>query len=169
MPAWTSRLRRPRRRGDAQQLDMNLVSLIDIFTILIFFLLSSAGGVELLSSPRPVKLPEARVEQLPDDAVVVVVAGDDILVQGRRVAGVAEALATAGADPIAPLTEALRSLPSPAGRPAPSGDVPAPRAVTLMADKDLPYRLLRRVMVSCAEASFGQVSFAVRQQLKVRT
>ena len=51
------RAARNARHGNA--LDMNLVSLIDVFTILIFFLLSNSGGVEILSSPRAVKLPES--------------------------------------------------------------------------------------------------------------
>jgi biopolymer transport protein ExbD len=143
---------------------MNLVALIDIFTILIFFLLSSAAGVEMLSSPRSVKLPESIAERAPRETVVVVVAGDDILVEGRRVASVAAALAEAG-DEIAPLKAELQAL---AGRKLVSGAAQAgSRAVTLMADKDIPYRLLRKVMLSCAQADYADVAFAVRQQLKV--
>jgi hypothetical protein len=46
--------------------DMNLVSLIDVFTILIFFLLSSAAGVETLVSPKAVNLPVSNAEKAPE-------------------------------------------------------------------------------------------------------
>ena len=39
-----------------QQLDLNLVSLIDVFTILIFFLLSNSTEVEILPASKAVKL-----------------------------------------------------------------------------------------------------------------
>jgi biopolymer transport protein ExbD len=39
-------------------------------------------------------------------------------------------------------------------------------AVTIMGDKDIPYRLLRKVMVTSARANFTDVSFAVRQRLE---
>src|SRR3954467_11978321 len=72
--------------------DMNLVSLIDVFTILIFFLLSSASGVELLASPKSVKLPISTADKAPKETIVVIVSDQDIVVDGRRVASVAEAM-----------------------------------------------------------------------------
>jgi len=36
--------------------------------------------------------------------------------------------------------------------------------VTIMGDKDIPYKLLRKIMVSCAQAGFSDVSFAVRKR-----
>ena len=57
--------RAERKARNQTALDMNLVSLIDIFTILIFFLLSSAAGVEMLSSPKAVKLPESTADKQP--------------------------------------------------------------------------------------------------------
>ncbi|MBL8330431.1 MAG: biopolymer transporter ExbD [Rubrivivax sp.] len=160
--------RAERRSRNQQHVDMNLVALIDIFTILIFFLLSSAAGVELLNSPKTVKLPESTAEKAPRETVVVVVAGDDILVDGRRVATVSAALAEAG-DEIAGLKTELQGVASRrVVNAAANADVrAASRAVTLMADKDIPYRLLRKLMVTCSQAEFADVSFAVRQQLKV--
>ena len=78
--------RRAERKGRNQTMvDMNLVSLIDVFTILIFFLLSSASGVELLPSPKAVKLPESIAEKSPKETIVVIVSESDILVDGRLV------------------------------------------------------------------------------------
>src|SRR3990167_538150 len=76
--------RAERKARNQSAVDLNLVALIDIFTILIFFLLSSASGVELLASPKAVKLPESVAEKSPRETVVVVVSGDYILVDGRK-------------------------------------------------------------------------------------
>ena len=98
--------RAERKNRNKTMVDMNLVSLIDVFTILIFFLLSSASGVELLASPKAVKLPVSTADKSPKETIVVVVSADDILVEGRRVATVTEAMASQG-DLIAPLKAEL--------------------------------------------------------------
>jgi len=155
--------RRAARKGRNQTMvDMNLVSLIDVFTILIFFLLSSASGVELLSSPKAVKLPISTADKSPKETLVIVVGGDDILVEGRKVASMSEAIATQG-DLIAPLKAELDL--QAANRQAVRKENQAqPRAATIMADKDIPYSLLRKVMVTSARAGFEDVAFAVRRK-----
>ncbi|AKJ29238.1 ExbD/TolR family protein [Caldimonas brevitalea] len=148
--------RAARLERNKSEVDVNLVSLIDIFTILLFFLLSSATGVETLSSPKAVKLPQSTAETSPRETVVVVVSHDDILVSGRRVATVAEAMATEG-DLIASLKAELEGLPGAAPEQPPAQS----KSVTIMGDKDIPYRLLRKVMYTAARANFSDVSFAV--------
>jgi biopolymer transport protein ExbD len=154
--------KRAARKGRNQTMvDMNLVSLIDVFTILIFFLLSSASGVELLASPKAVKLPISTAEKAPVETIVVVVSDADILVDGRKVASVPEVMAMEG-DLIAPLKAELDLL---ATRQVIRKENEAQnKAVTIMADKEIPYRLLRKVMVTSARANFADVSFAVRKK-----
>src|SRR5689334_21561208 len=106
MPMTPIERRAERKNRNKTMVDMNLVSLIDVFTILIFFLLSNSGGVEILSSPRAVKLPESMAEKAPKETVVVAVSGDEILVENRVVAKVAETLAVQG-DLIQPLKAEL--------------------------------------------------------------
>ena len=139
-------------------LDMNLVALIDIFTILIFFLMSSAAGVEILSPGKSVALPQSSADKLPRETLVITVSGPDILVEGRRVALVNEAL-SANTDVIAGLKEEL-DLQS--KRVVIRAENQAQgKAITIMGDKDIPYRLLRKVMVTASRADFSDVSFAV--------
>ena len=103
----TPRQRRAEHKGrNKTMVDMNLVSLIDVFTILIFFLLSNSGGVETLPSPKAVHLPESVADKAPRETVIVVVSGTEILVGGRRIASVAEVMATEG-DLIEPLKAEL--------------------------------------------------------------
>jgi biopolymer transport protein ExbD len=153
--------RAERKSRNQTMVDMNLVSLIDVFTILIFFLLSSASGVELLASPKAVKLPESTAEKAPKETIVIAVSGEDILVEGRRIAPVAEVLATEG-DLIAPLKAELDLQ---ANRQAVREETKAQgKAITIMGDKDIPYKLLRKVMYTSARADYTDVAFAVRRK-----
>jgi biopolymer transport protein TolR len=153
--------RAERKKRDVSLVDMNLVSLIDIFTILIFFLLSNSAEVETLPSYKAVRLPESTAEKTPRETVVVVVTKDDILVQGRKVAQVSDVMGLDG-DLIEPLKAELDLQ---AGRQVVRAENAAQtKAVTIMGDKEIPYRLLRKVMVTCARANFSQVSFAVMRK-----
>ncbi len=159
----TPRQKRAERRNRNQTMvDMNLVSLIDVFTILIFFLLSSTGGVDILPSTKAVLLPESVADVSPRDTIVVVVSNSEILVEGRKVASVAEVLATED-DLIAPLKAELELLQSTRKLIRKENEALAKR-LTIMGDKEIPYRLLRKIMVTSARADFTDVSFAVRQK-----
>ena len=150
--------RAERKIRNVSLLDMNLVSLIDIFTILIFFLLSNSADVEILPSNKAVKLPESTAEKKPSETVVVIVTPSDILVQGRKVAQVADVMGLED-DLIEPLKAELDLQ---AGRQVIRRENEAQtKTVTIMGDKQIPYKLLRKVMITCARANFSQVSFAV--------
>jgi biopolymer transport protein ExbD len=143
------------------QLDLNLVSLIDVFTILIFFLLSNSTEVEILPSSKDVRLPESTAQETPHQTLVVVVSGTDIVVEGRRVAGVAEVLKSA--DDLIPTLKAELDVLATRQLVKQENQAKA-TAITIMGDKDIPYQLLRKVMVTCARANFSDVSFAVRKR-----
>lgn len=151
--------RAQRRERNKSSVDLNLVSLIDIFTILIFFLLANASDVEVLPNAKAVTLPESTASKSPRETVVVVVSEQEITVQGVKVASVPEIL-NAGDDVIAPLRDELAHI-SARKLIRDTGGTHANQAVTIMGDKAIPYRLLRKVMVTCAQADFNEVSFAV--------
>ncbi len=153
--------RAERKDRNKTGLDMNLVSLIDIFTILIFFLMTSASGVEILNTSKAVHLPQSHTDKLPRETLVIVVAGQDILVDGRKVATVDEALATAG-DEIAPLKAELAL--HAAKQVVRAENKAQGKSITIMGDKDIPYRLLRKVMATAARAEYSDVSFAVTKK-----
>jgi biopolymer transport protein TolR len=150
--------RAERRSRNKTTLDMNLVSLIDIFTLLIFFLLSNTAAVEVLPSSKAVKLPESTAEKAPKETVVLVVNDKDILVQGRKVASVSDVMAATD-DVIAPLKAELDAQAK--VQTIRKENEAQSKAITIMGDKDISYRLLRKVMVTCARANFSEVSFAV--------
>jgi biopolymer transport protein TolR len=141
---------------------LNLVSLMDIFTILVFFLLVNSAEVETLPKSENLQLPESIAEQKAKETVVILIGEVDILVQGKAVAKVADVLAQKGND-IPALREALKSQNDRVLRRAAQDDI-AGREVTIMGDKEIPYRVLKKVMATCTEADYGQISLAVLQK-----
>lgn len=153
--------RQERKSRNQTMVDMNLVSLIDVFTILIFFLLSSSGVEVLMPSNKALSLPMSTADKTPRETLVLVVSGEEIIVEGRRIAGVAEVLAEKG-DSVAPLLAELKLMAQRQAVRVENQD--AAKAITIVADKEIPYRLLRKVMTTAAQAGFVDVAFAVQQK-----
>lgn len=151
--------RAARHERNKSGLDLNLVALIDIFIILIFFLMFNTSGVDVLPNSKSVRLPESTADKSPKETVVVLVSGEEILVEGRKVASVSEVMES-GTDVIDKLMAELQFH---ASRQLVRKDKQEAigKAVTIIGDKEIPYRLLRKVMVTCARADYNNISFAV--------
>jgi len=141
---------------------LNLVSLMDIFTILVFFLLVNSSEVETLPNAKDLQLPESIAEKKAKETVVILITEENILVQGTVIAKVADVMATKGND-IPALRQALKSQNDRVLRREAQDDI-AGREITIMGDRDIPYRLLKKVMATCAESDYGQISLAVLQK-----
>jgi len=141
---------------------LNLVSLMDIFTILVFFLLVNSSDVEVLPNAKDLQLPESIAEEKAKETVVILIGEENILVQGTPVATVKDVMALKGND-IPSLRQALKSQNDRVLRREAQDDI-AGREVTIMGDKDIPYRLLKKVMATCTASDYGQISLAVLQK-----
>jgi biopolymer transport protein ExbD len=148
-----------RHKGSAT---LNLVSLMDIFTILVFFLLVNSSDVETLPNAKDLQLPESIAEKKAKETVVILIGEEDIIVQGVPVVKVADVMALKGND-IPELRQALKSQNDRVLRREAQDDI-AGREVTIMGDKEIPYRLLKKVMATCTESDYGQISLAVLQR-----
>ena len=146
------------KRGGA----LNLVSLMDIFTILVFFLLVNSSDVEVLPNAKDIQLPESIAEEKAKETVVILIGDEDIIVQGNPVVRVADAMKRQGND-IPELRQALLSQNDRVLRREAQENIAA-REVTIMGDKDIPYRLLKKVMATCTQSDYGQISLAVLQK-----
>jgi biopolymer transport protein TolR len=146
------------RRGSG----LNLVSLMDIFTILVFFLLVNSAEVQTLETPKDIALPESIAENKPRETVVVHVSHDQVLVQGDPVVTLAEVEALEG-NIIEPLKAALQRQSDRVLREAAAADA-ATREVTILGDRELPYRVLKKIMETCTDANYGKLSLAVIQK-----
>jgi biopolymer transport protein ExbD len=141
---------------------LNLVSLMDIFTILVFFLLVNSSDVEVLPNAKDVQLPESIAEEKAKESGVILIGDEDILVQGAVVARVADVMQLKGNE-IPALKQALLSQNNRSLRRDAQDDI-ANREVTIMGDKDIPYRLLKKVMATCSASDYGRISLAVLQK-----
>ena len=141
---------------------MNLTSLMDVFTILVFFLLVNSGSVELVESPRDVKLPESFEASKPRETVVISVSPEDIIVQGQKVASVADILEDKEAS-LEPLAARLAQLKENIVGPSTLA-VAESQEVTILADKSVPFIVVRKVMSACTGEGYENVSLAVIQK-----
>lgn len=161
----SQRAKRMERRHDRAKKNggaLNLVSLMDIFTILVFFLLVNSTDVEVLPNAKDVQLPESIAEEKAKESVVILIGDGDILVQGSVVASVQDVMKLRGNE-IPQLRQALLAQNDRALRRGQHDDI-ANREVTIMGDKDIPYRLLKKVMATCSASDYGRISLAVLQK-----
>ncbi len=152
--------RMKRNRGKISK--MNLTSLMDVFTILVFFLLVNSGSVEVLDAPKDVVLPESKVETKPRETVVIFVSPEEVLVQGQPAAVVDDILAAeeGATDQItAKLAELKENVVGPSTL-AVAGSL----EVTILADKSVPFIVIKRIMSTCTGEGYENVSLAVLQK-----
>ncbi len=165
MSARAKRMKRHHARKRPSSL--SLVSLMDIFTILVFFLLVNSAEVQTLEPPKTVTLPESLAVEKPRETVVVMVTPEQVLVQGSPVVSVADVDAAEG-NLIEPLAAALKQQGDRALIRAAATDLSA-REITILGDRDVPYRVLKKVMATCTEADYGKLSLAVVQREEAMT
>jgi biopolymer transport protein ExbD len=141
---------------------MNLTSLMDVFTILVFFLLVNSGSVEVVEAPKDVTLPESVVESKPRETVVISISADEVLVQGKLVAFVEDILSDkeGSLDPInARLAELKESVIG-----INTKTVAGSQEVTILADRSVPFTVIKTVMSTCTAEGYENVSLAVIQK-----
>ena len=141
---------------------INLTSLMDIFTILVFFLLVNSSDVDVLPNTKSIQLPKSSAEQAPKLTLFIMVNESDLLVQGRPVASVADILKNPD-NIIAPLKQELDYQASRSPAPA---DPETGREITILGDKEIPYRLLKKIMITCNSANYNNISLAVTKKGK---
>lgn len=154
------RARRLQRAKKNKVPGLNLVSLMDIFTILVFFLLVNSSNIQAPSGDV-LKLPQAKVDQPVVETLVIEVNRHVIAIQGREIANVADVLAL----DLANIPELLTELQYQSSRATPDGQSDdageEPRTITVMGDREVPYGLLKKIMVTASQANFGKVSLVV--------
>jgi biopolymer transport protein ExbD len=141
---------------------LNLAPLMDVFTVLVFFLMVNSASVETLQQPKQISLPESVVEAKPRDTVVIYVSRDEVLVQGVPVARVADIQATENVE-IEPISVRLAEL-SESVIGLSTQTVAESLEVTVLADKSIPFSVLKKIMATCTGQGYTRVSLAVVQR-----
>jgi biopolymer transport protein TolR len=160
--------RRLARRNDSATL--TLTSLIDIFTLLVCFLLVGFQGEAQIPSIKGLALPISNSYIAPESALAMAVTPEEIRINEKKIQSLAltsspaSPSATDGLD-LGPLAgvlqqEAKRFKPTQVVNGSPQ------RMVIILADKNIPYAILRQIMIVCSQQGFGRISFAVNKEAK---
>jgi biopolymer transport protein ExbD len=141
---------------------LNLTPLMDVFTILVFFLLFHSSGGDILETPKQIKLPDSVVETKPRETVVIMVSPEVVVVQGEAVVNTPELLDDR-VRMVAGITERLeqleRNIIGISTKAVAEG-----KEITILADKTIPFKVLKKIMSTCTGSGYGRISLAVVQK-----
>jgi biopolymer transport protein ExbD len=141
---------------------LNLTPLMDVFTILVFFLLFHSSGGDIVEAPKQIKLPDSVVETKPRETVVIMVSPQEVVVQGKSVINTPELLE----DGIITVNEIKKRLEQLERNiiGISTKTVAASKEVTILADKTIPFKVLKKIMSTCTGSGYGRISLAVIQK-----
>ena len=155
------RIKRMERKGKIIT-KVNLTSLMDVFTILVFFLLVNSGTAEVLETPKGMELPVSDIEAKPRETVVIFVGREEVVVQGETVAKIADV--SASPEPtVSEVADRLALLNERVIGPS-TKHVAGSQEITVLADRRTPFAVLQKVMSTCTDEGFERVSLAVMQE-----
>jgi biopolymer transport protein ExbD len=161
MTSYRIKRHRQRKHGGSH---FALVPFIDMMTILVVFLLAHTAEVDILPNTKNISIPQSISERKPSAAIVVMITTDSLYVDGQPVGTLQDLMKNQGPF-FAPLKNALVAQNE---RSLQKTDI-AKREVTIMGDKSTPYAVLKKIMMTCSEAEYGKVSFAVVEREKAAT
>lgn len=155
------RMKRMARNHGKKVPGMSLTSLMDVFTILVFFLLVNSSNSEVLEAPKHIELPASVVEAKPRETAVVTISDTEILVSGEPVTTYQEVLEAKELSlPIAKrLKEITQNVIGVSTR-----TVAESREVTILSHKTIPFKVMQKVMASASLAGYEKISLAVIQK-----
>ncbi len=174
MSARAKRMERNHKRGTTK---LSLVSLMDIFTILVFFLMLNASDVQVLQRDDSVELPRSTVKTPAKETLLLMINANNILLQGKSVAKTADLYAQQDYIIQALKEELLYQASRTTRTPAESeddnteelGDDDPGLSITIMGDKSVPYEILKKIMQTSAEAGYTNIALAVENQLEANS
>jgi biopolymer transport protein ExbD len=149
-----------RNRVDAE---LNLIPLIDILSVMVAFLLVYSTNVEIVQNAKGVEIPQSNTDVQPKQSVVVMITKENLFVQGEVVATIDE-VRDSKDRAIAPLLAVLERPMLVDSHAAAQDEWLATREITVLADKSLPYEVVKKVMATCTTASYGKISLAVLER-----
>jgi len=156
------RMKRMARSQKRKGKGLNLTPLMDVFTILVFFLLFHSYGGDVMEAPKQIELPDSVVETKPRETVMIMVSPEVVVVQGEAVISTRELL-DGSFGPITEISEKLKQLESNIIGIS-TRSVAEGKEVTVLADKSIPFRVVKRIMSTCTGSGYGRISLAVIQK-----
>lgn len=166
------------RGGRALVVNLNLTPMIDMFVIMVVFLLMvfSATG-EILFTQKDIELPKAFASRPLDRVPIIGVSRDVILFEGEKV------MFTAGVSEknypdlrLPDLSRVLKSAhdaftrehPMPAERDEAARWFEQSKQIIIQADQGVPFEVIRMVMTTAAHEGYSAINFAVVPEARSR-
>lgn len=156
------RMKRMARANRNAVAGLSLTSLMDVFTILVLYLLVNQSTGTVLEPPPEIKLPNSVTETAPRETLVVSVSDDEVWVKDTRVASVQEILASEE-DLIEPIRDRMMQIRA-SKLSVGAEETDQSKEVTIMGNRAIHFKVLKRVMTSCTAAGFTKISLAVNQK-----
>jgi len=141
---------------------LNLVSLMDIFTIILLFLLFNVSGEEeAITVPDIVRLPVSIASVKPVPVTTVYITGDSILVGDKKVADTQDVMKSDEPGIVSLENELIMQMSQDEQDADKEGNR---RKIIIMGDKMIPFTILNKVMYTCSWAGYQTLSLAVIQK-----
>jgi len=148
---------------------LNLVSLMDIFTILVFFLIVNQSEVRVLQNTKEINLPVSIAEEMPAENVLITVLPQSLMIQERVIWQQSSNLTDVDERQNSELIKAIKTELSYLSTKRPvltEHESKMGRAVTIIGDASVPYQVLKQIMAACADSDYRNMSLAVKQVAK---
>lgn len=152
-------MKRHRNRRQSPTQKLNLVALMDIFTILVFFLMVNSSDVQIKDTHDSVALPQSTTTELPADTLKLYITDTYMFFEDESEQYSLDQFSKeSGTYP--QLVQALEAIASKQGE-LPESRQAKGRPITIMGDEKTDYTTIQQVLASCATTSFRDVSLAV--------
>ena len=149
------RMERNNRKGDG--LGLNLIPMMDVLTVLVLFLLFHSFNGEM--PEQRIELPDSVVETRPRETLAIVVNPEAVMIHGAPVVRTSE-LYEDRIGMVVQIKERLEELEREVGITAPES-----KEITLLDDKTIPFKVLKKIMSTCTASGYGRISLAVVQKV----
>lgn len=160
----SSRRQNRMSRNKGKTPGLSLTSLMDVFTILVLYLLVNQGSGADIDPPKTIKIPDSVVETSPRQTVVMTVSDTAVYIQGEAIVSIADVLASEQ-DYIEPVRQEMvrvKELAESQGIQAAANKT----EVTILADRGVPFKILKKLMSTSSSAGYEKISLAVNQKEK---
>ena len=157
------RLKRMERNNTNHYVRLNLIPMLDVLSVLVFFLLFHSFNGDM--PEQHLALPQSVVETKPRGTVAISVTPDAVLIQGEPVVKTA-LLYDDRVGTVHEVTDRLAQIQHSMNNDPGTGTLAEneTREITLLADKNIPFNVLKKIMTSCTASGYGKISLAVIQK-----
>ncbi len=150
-----------RREATKKVAGLNLVSLMDIFTILVFFLLMNSGDSQQIEKATFITLPDSLANSSFQNELLITVGSEFISIKDEKIVSISDVSAQKG-KVVDALAQALKKYAIEKGELNDFEKING-RSVTIMGDQTVPFTTLKSVMATCSQENFRDIALAVNQ------